>query len=284
MRSPTTTFIEPARTIRARDDGDDVFAQIASSLPGNPSSGLSPGAVGSEPESTAGQNAAGASGSDGGGIDISTRDSIIIGVVVGGAAIIGIILGILFVVRKKRRWDRLKQREEQRMRERHRITPPNAYIDPEAPLLPPRGSQRNGGGSNKERASLNNNPSPPPPPYLALPLYNPAAYHRSDHRPVSIESSRGYPIGGSWHRSNQSRTSHSYPYQQPIQLSTDLSPPAPHSQSGNVSDRQTGSPQSDPTSNSVGGDSNNPSAPLTKPEILPPRRPRPVLPKLITRL
>lgn len=185
----------------------------------------------------------------------------------------------MFFVRKKRRWDRLKKREEQRMRERHRITPPNAYIDTEAPLLP-RGSMHDRGGSNKERASLN--PSPPPP-YPALPLYNPAAYHRSDHRPVSIESSRGYPIGGSWHRSNPSRTSHSYPYQQPIQLSSDLSPPAPHSQS-NVSDRQRGSLQSDPNSNSIGGDNNNPSAPLTKPEIPPPRRPRPVLPKLITRL
>lgn len=87
MRSPTTTFIKPARTIRARDD-DDVFAQIASSLPGDCSSGLSPGAVGSEPQNTAGQNAAGASGSDGGGINISTRDSMIIGVVVGGAALI----------------------------------------------------------------------------------------------------------------------------------------------------------------------------------------------------
>lgn len=205
-----------------------------------------------------------------------------------------VISGVIFFISKKRRWDLLKKREEQRMRERYRLTPtpPNVYVDPEAPLLPRASSTYMHNNNNmNERGGSSRNPSssPPPPPYPALPLYNPAAYHHHNHinraRPASIESSRGFPVG-SWHRPNPSQASHSSQvgYQEPIQLSSDLSPPASLSQS-HISDRQRGSLQSDPSnSNLTGGDSSNLSTPLANPDQRPPRRPKPVLPKLITRL
>ncbi|KAI9931009.1 hypothetical protein ASPWEDRAFT_23122 [Aspergillus wentii DTO 134E9] len=206
---------------------------------------------------------------DGSG-ELSTQDQIIIGVVVGGVAVIAITAGIVFVIWKKRRWDRIQRHEEQLLAYH---LPPTYKVNthpsrPQSYYNPVRETDR-------------------PPTYhqtlsSSLPVYDPSKYQ--DLRPTSIQVQPVYSPN------NGRRSSHLPPPPENRPFSFIHSSPEYTRDSALLSAR--GPSPEDDLRPSMHLDSNisyptgqlsveSPSIPLVE-GMRPPRRPKPVLSRLIT--
>ncbi|GAD93487.1 conserved hypothetical protein [Paecilomyces variotii No. 5] len=151
---------------------------------------------------TSNANEQGASGGSDGGIDVATRDQIIIGIVVAVVGLLSISSAALIFIRKKRRWDAI-ERNHERVQEYY--VPP-AYRYHRQPLLP--------------RPSYDmESRSTPPPAYPGLPPYDPSTYREQYFTPMGTYND--YAGSRSGHRQNPSLSSHlSFACQPPIPLSS----------------------------------------------------------------
>ncbi|RHZ62785.1 uncharacterized protein CDV56_106830 [Aspergillus thermomutatus] len=206
--------------------------------------------------------------------------SIIIGVVVGGVAAIAITAGILFFLYKKRRWDRIHRREEQLLA--YHIQAGLKADDAELATMPGRPSS----SLSIYRAHSDDiNDQPPAYQTLHVPVYDPSRYRDIDIPPaVKLAAMRQPPLqpvdNASVRVSSQLRN-------QPVPHLNDdsplpqlLQPPAP-SFLGPSPDSTRDSIQSDSLfqANVVPVDSST-----LEQMPRPPRRPKPVLSRLITNL
>ncbi|KAJ9201103.1 hypothetical protein DTO021D3_8636 [Paecilomyces variotii] len=219
---------------------------------------------------TSNENAQGASGGSDGGINLATRDQIIIGIVIAVVGVLSISSAALIFIRKKRRWDAIERNHE---RAREYSIPP-AYRYHAQPLLP--------------RPSYDmESTSTPPPAYPGLPPYDPSTYRNQYFTPMGTYNIHAGNRPG--HRRNPSISSHwSFAYQPAIPLSSGCTsharpmlPPRSHARPPTVFHSAE---IMRPTS------SFGPNRPASRSDPLPmtgvrgPRKPKPVLPKLITNL
>lgn len=240
---------------------------------------------------TSNENAQGASGGSDGGINLATRDQIIIGIVI---AVVGVLSSksqiticsphcvpriltslivssaALIFIRKKRRWDAIERNHE---RAREYSIPP-AYRYHAQPLLP--------------RPSYDmESTSTPPPAYPGLPPYDPSTYRNQYFTPMGTYNIHAGNRPG--HHRNPSISSHwSFAYQPAIPLSSGctsharpMPPPRSHARPPTVFHSVE---IMRPTSNFGPNRPASRSDPLPMTGVRGPRKPKPVLPKLITNL
>ncbi|KAJ9294739.1 hypothetical protein DTO271G3_6659 [Paecilomyces variotii] len=222
---------------------------------------------------TSSENEQGASGGSDGGINLATRDQIIIGIVIAIVGVLSISSAALIFIRKKRRWDAI-ERNHQRARE---YSIPPAYRYHTQPLLP--------------RPSYDmESTSTPPPAYPGLPPYDPSTYRNQYFTPMGTYNNIHAGNRPAAHRQNPSISSHwSFAYQPAIPLSSgcishDTRPMPPPRSLARPPTVFHSAEIMRPTSHLGPNRPASRSDPLPMTGVREPRKPKPVLPKLITNL
>ncbi|QKX53707.1 uncharacterized protein TRUGW13939_00787 [Talaromyces rugulosus] len=229
-------------------------------------------------------NAAGASGSNGG---LSKTAQIVIGVVVGAVCLAAIGLGVWFFLRKKRKWDEQAKRYETIHAFRKSA---GARRENEMSLRPPKRRRRRDREQQRDLERGNVETSEP-----GLPRYDPSAFqHKNEH---SIDSTRGLSIDLARH----SFVMDNNRYQQHQRNSSQFSgimrpppPPGPPPGRGSTSMEMTSSlDMSRGASPTEGADHSNTDSPTPmlqgsrggfRGTFKGPKKPKPVLTRLITNL
>ncbi|KAL1966420.1 hypothetical protein VTN77DRAFT_4562 [Rasamsonia byssochlamydoides] len=229
----------------------------------------------------AAENAAGASGADTGGL--SRTNSIIIGVVLGGVVLVAITAAILFFLAKKRQWDRQAERYEvihayrsqARARRYHELS---------------LRQQRRGWDGDRDSPETSTLKSPLV--ESLLPVYDPSTYHRQQlhSHSASFDLPRR-PVASHQHSSSQYNPSTMPPPPLPLQSTPSNSNQPLNSSTTTSSHMHT---TSSGCSNSNGtSDAQSPPPPAAAASVVesgpgsaprPPKRPKPVLARLITDL
>ncbi|KAE8382941.1 hypothetical protein BDV26DRAFT_195563 [Aspergillus bertholletiae] len=112
---------------------------------------------------------------------------IIVGVVLGCVAVIAITAGILFILFKKRRWDRIRQYEESMLAMHAPIGYPGDYQGMERPR-PYSSMYSYSRPQEQPRGTLAG--ESPPPAYTTIPAYDPSRYHAISQLPPTKKISR----------------------------------------------------------------------------------------------
>lgn len=217
---------------------------------------------------------------DGSGSGSSSNvTAIIIGVVVGGVAAIAITAGILFFLYKKRRWDRIRRREEQLLA--YHIQAGWKAEDAELATMAGRPSSSL---SIYRAHSADINDRPPAYQTLHVPVYDPSRYRNIDIPPAvqfSARQAQSQPVD------NASVRASSHLRNQPVSHLNDDSPlpqllqPPRLSFLGHSPESTRDSIQSDSLFQATVVPADSSTLDQTP---RPPRRPKPVLSRLITNL
>ncbi|KAF9888791.1 hypothetical protein FE257_008367 [Aspergillus nanangensis] len=218
----------------------------------------------------------------------ASRNRIIIGVVVGGVAAIAITAAIFFVLLKKRKWDRIKRHEEQLLAMHasatyHKSSNGFSPADYSTMAAPPRPSSSSLMSYNPPPHQPRVSVESPPPSYQRLPAYDPLRYHRVSHLPSNVK-----PARGGHHTSSSSQGHGPSGSLAGLGLGSDGTSIPLASMGSQQIQRSRHSYQQDPRGPSPEGSmsvhsddiSAAPSGLAT--EHRPPRRPKPVLTRLVT--
>ncbi|KAF7597250.1 hypothetical protein BBP40_008092 [Aspergillus hancockii] len=205
----------------------------------------------------------------------SSTTQIIIGTVLGGIAAIAITAGVLFILFKKRRWDRIRRYEEEMLV----MHAPMGYKPDDASMGPPRPSssmlsynqyQPQEPQHTDPRGRLSGDT--PPPAYTTIPAYDPSRYHAISQLPPTVKINRPTqvnPVGMFEER----------PFSFIRGVEQQYTGPADTQRSTSLAQQRGPSPESSRSMDSVGSATNF-SRPLEG--LQSPRQPKPVLSRLVT--
>ncbi|KAE8152618.1 hypothetical protein BDV25DRAFT_150744 [Aspergillus avenaceus] len=205
-----------------------------------------------------------------------STDQVIIGVVVSGVAVIAITAGILCFLFKRRRWDRIRRREEEMLTMHGSMGyKPEEFTADDHTMMPPRPSSSmhsyNQAQDQPTQTHGRLSDDTPPPAYTTIPAYDPSRYHAISQLPPTVKVTRpvyANPFGGFEERPFSFIRGVEQQY---------TGPTAPQRDSSQIQERGP-SPES---SRSIESDrSTNFSRPLDTAQS--PRRPKPVLTRLVT--